>query len=85
MKNESKRGPGRPVKTGDKISERPKMAVYLPPDLKGKLLDAAHVLNTPAYALIEKALETYLDALPKPDREALAMLTARRAANSKVA
>ena len=58
MKNETtKRRPGRPPRSPtDKISERPKMAVYLPPVLKGKLLDAAHVLNRPAYELIEVAL-----------------------------
>jgi hypothetical protein len=84
MKSETKRGPGRPPKSEtDKISDRPKMAVYLPPMLKGKLLDAAHVLNKPAYELIEIALEAYLGSLPKADREALEILSARRSAHSK--
>jgi len=85
MKSEmTKRGPGRPPKSEtDRISERPKMAVYLPPLLKGKLLDAAHVLNRPAYELIEVALEQYLAALPKADRDALEILSARRSAHSR--
>lgn len=82
--SEAKRKPGRPPKSEtDKISERPKMAVYLPVELKNRLLDAAHVLNKPAYELIEKAVDEYLSALPKADRDAIEMLSARRTVHAK--
>jgi len=86
---EAKRKRGRPRRgemdaagKPELISEYPKLAVYMRPDLKNQLTAAAVITGIPAWKLVNLAIEKYLrEELSRADRAALTVVADRVAAN----
>jgi hypothetical protein len=62
---------------GEKVSSYPQLTTRLPPETKAKLNTLSLLTNTPIWQIIDRAIDAYVQHLPKSERTLLGSLADR--------
>jgi predicted DNA-binding protein len=79
-KSERRRGrPPTEFKDGQpvRLADYERLTVYLEPLVKGKLTALSNLLSTPAWKLIQEAIEAHIQRLPKEDQKLVEEMATR--------